>query len=96
MKEAIKSGGYGSYKKVFKEISNILYPLKSLINNEATLQALLHGLFSSYSEDNIKVITEFQLGGGEKLDIMLIIKANDRAKEYPPVGIELKYAKVGE
>ncbi|WP_419198629.1 hypothetical protein ACJZL3_04580 [Wolbachia endosymbiont of Rhagoletis cingulata] len=96
MKEAIKSGGYGNYKKVFKEISNILYPFKSLINNEATFQALLHGLFSSYSEDNIKVITEFQIGGGEKLDIMLIIKATDRAKEYPPVGIELKFAKVGE
>ncbi|MFT4314825.1 MAG: hypothetical protein AB3P11_07165 [Wolbachia pipientis] len=94
MKEAIKSSSDGNYKKVFKEISNILHPFKSLINNEATFQAVLHGLFSSYSDDNIKVITEFQIGGGEKLD-MILVQASG-AKEYPPIGIELKFAKAGE
>lgn len=94
MKNAIKSGDDSNYKKVFKEISNILYPFKSLINNEATFQAVLHGLFSSYSDDNIKVITEFQIGGGEKLD-MILVQASS-TKEYPPIGIELKFAKKKE
>lgn len=96
LNKAIKSGKYNDYKEVFKEISHILNPFKSLINNEAEFQAVLHGLFSSYSDDNIKVITEFQIGGGEKLDIMLIIQAIDKTTEHPPVGIELKFAKAGE
>lgn len=96
MKKALESGKYNDYKEVFKEISRILYPFKSLINNEAEFQAVLHGLFSSYSDDNIKVITEFQIGGGEKLDIMLIIQAIDKTTEHPPVGIELKFAKKKE
>ncbi|WP_353286513.1 hypothetical protein [Wolbachia endosymbiont (group A) of Crataerina pallida] len=93
---AIKSGEYADYKKLFEEISRILYPFKSLIKNEATFQAVLHGLFSSCSNDNIKVITEFQIGGGGKLDVMLVINATDEKGECPPVGIELKFAKVGE
>ncbi|WP_246039586.1 hypothetical protein [Wolbachia endosymbiont of Carposina sasakii] len=96
LSKAIKSGEYNDYKKLFEEISRILHPFKSLISNEATFQAVLHGLFSSYGEDNIKVITEFQIGGGEKLDVMLVINATDGKKEYPPVGIELKFAKKGE
>ncbi|BET31426.1 hypothetical protein [Wolbachia pipientis] len=96
LSKAIESGKYDDYKKLFEEISHILHPFKSLISNEATFQAVLHGLFSSYGEDNIKVITEFQIGGGEKLDVMLVINATDQKKEYPPVGIELKFAKKGE
>ncbi|MBA8770242.1 hypothetical protein HCR16_03850 [Wolbachia pipientis] len=96
LSKAIKSGKYDDYKKLFEEISRILHPFKSLINNEATFQAVLHGLFSSYGDDNIKVITEFQIGGGKKLDIMLVINATDEKEECPPVGIELKFAKKGE
>lgn len=96
LSKAIKSGKYDDYKKLFEEISRILHPFKSLISNEATFQAVLHGLFSSYGDDNIKVITEFQIGGGEKLDVMLVINATDEKEEYPPVGIELKFAKKGE
>ncbi|BET32751.1 MULTISPECIES: hypothetical protein [Wolbachia] len=96
LSKAIESGKYDDYKKLFEEISHILHPFKSLISNEATFQAVLHGLFSSYGEDNIKVITEFQIGGGEKLDVILVINATDQKKEYPPVGIELKFAKKGE
>ncbi|MGX9892643.1 hypothetical protein [Wolbachia endosymbiont of Protocalliphora sialia] len=96
LSKAIKSGKYDDYKKLFEEISHTLHPFKSLISNEATFQAVLHGLFSSYGEDNIKVITEFQIGGGEKLDVMLVINATDQKKEYPPVGIELKFAKKGD
>jgi hypothetical protein len=94
LNKAIKSGKYDDYKEVFKEISCILHPFKSLINNEAEFQAVLHGLFSSYSDDNIKVITEFQIGGGEKLDIMMVVQVV--GKDHPPVGIELKFAKAGE
>ncbi|WP_259348741.1 hypothetical protein [Wolbachia pipientis] len=94
LKQAVESGKYDDYKKVFKEISYILHPFKSLINNEAEFQAVLHGLFSSYSDDNIKVITEFQIGGGEKLDMMMVVQVV--GKEHPPIGIELKFAKEGK
>lgn len=51
----------------------------------------MHGLFSSYSDNNIKVITEFQIGGGE---IMMFVQVV--GKECPPIGIELKFAKEKE
>ncbi|WP_341812359.1 hypothetical protein [Wolbachia endosymbiont (group A) of Conops quadrifasciatus] len=94
--KAIKSSQYNDYKKLFEEISRILNPLRSLIKNEATFQAVLHGLFSSYSDNDMKVITEFQSGSGNKVDMMLVIQANDGEKEYSPVGIELKFAEQGK
>lgn len=96
LNKAIKSGEYDDYKKLFEEISRVLHPFESLINNEATFQAVLHGLFSSYSDNDIKVITEFQSGSGNKVDMMLVIQATDEAKEYSPVGIELKFAEQGK
>ncbi|WP_353274729.1 hypothetical protein [Wolbachia endosymbiont (group B) of Hofmannophila pseudospretella] len=94
LKQAIESGQYDDYKRVFTEVSHMLYSFKSLINNEADFQAVLHGLFSSYSDGNIRVITEFQIGGGEKLDIMMVVQVI--GKEHPPIGIELKFAKPGK
>ncbi len=82
----------------FQAISNVLFPLRWIVNRdnarEAGFHSILHGLF--YACDNpARVIIEFQLGGGERLDLVLL-RSPDSRDGVHPIGIELKFAGTGE
>ncbi|WP_425385077.1 hypothetical protein [Wolbachia endosymbiont (group B) of Schoenobius gigantella] len=87
----------GSHERLYQAISNVLYPLRWVVNRdnarEAGFHAILHGLF--YTCDNpARVISEFQVGGGGKLDLVLS-RALGRKGGTHPVGKELKFAATG-
>ncbi|WP_264954035.1 hypothetical protein [Wolbachia endosymbiont (group A) of Endotricha flammealis] len=93
-----------SHERFYQAISNVLNPpqpnnagLQSLawvVNRdnarEAGFHAALHGLF--YTCDNpARVVSEFQVGGGGKLDLVLS-RAIGRMGGTHPIGTELKFA----
>lgn len=90
-----------AYTGFFLKISEGIFPFKSLIKSESNVQAVLHGFFNYYSDlkleetpENIElVLTEFQIGGGGRIDMMIqgIGDSPQGSKEYIPVGLELKY-----
>lgn len=87
----------GSHERLYQAISNVLHPLRRVVNRdnarEAGFHAILHGLF--YTCDNpARVISEFQVGGGGKLDLVLS-RALGRRGGTHPVGKELKFAATG-
>lgn len=87
----------GSHERLYQAISNVLHPLRWVVNRdnarEAGFHAILHGLF--YTCDNpARVISEFQVGGGGKLDLVLS-RALGRRGGTHPVGKELKFAATG-
>lgn len=76
----------------------MLFPLKWVVNRnnarEVGFHSVLHGLF--YTCNNpARIIIEFQLGGGEKIDLVLLRSAESRGGVHP-IGIELKFAGTGE
>ena len=76
--------------RMFQAISNVLFPLRWVIRNEAEFHAMLHGLF--YICNNpARVIIEFQVGGGGKADLVLLRSVDNRDGGHPIV-IELKFA----
>ncbi len=96
------------YKELLAKVGEGVSPFKSLIEKEAHFQAVLHGLFSHYSdiklgdspENRALVLTEFQTGKGKRVDMLVHgVKFEDRgsnAKEYIPIGLELKGPREGK
>ncbi|MFP3029890.1 MAG: hypothetical protein ACEY3M_01495, partial [Wolbachia sp.] len=95
------------YKELLGKVGEGVSPFKSLIEKEAHFQAVLHGLFSHYSdiklgespESRALILTEFQTGKGKRVDMLVHgVKFADRgsnAKEYIPIGLELKGPREG-
>ncbi|MFP3030300.1 MAG: hypothetical protein ACEY3M_03770, partial [Wolbachia sp.] len=93
---------------LFGKLGEAVLPFKVLIEREAHTQAVFHGAFSHYSdiklgelqESRALVLTEFQTGRGKRIDMVVHgIKFADQAssaKEYDPVGLELKGPRKGE
>jgi hypothetical protein len=94
-----------AYKGLLTEVANAIYPIKDLITNEARLQAILNGLFSSYSDLKLQetsrslsnsakviIIPEFQTGAGGRVDMVIqgIGPSSQGTKEYQPIALELK------
>ncbi len=103
-----QSSSIGKYKKLFGKVGEAILPFKDLIKKEAHTQAVFHGAFSHYSdiklggsqENRALVLTEFQTGRGKRIDMLVhgIKFAGDdsNAKEYTPVGLELKGPREGK
>ncbi|MFP3030404.1 MAG: ankyrin repeat domain-containing protein, partial [Wolbachia sp.] len=93
---------------LFGKLGEAVLPFKVLIEREAHTQAVFHGAFSHYSdiklgesqESRALVLTEFQTGRGKRIDMVVHgIKFADQAssaKEYDPVGLELKGPREGK
>ncbi len=88
-----------AYKGLLTEVADAIYPIKDLITNEARLQAVLNGLFSSYSDLKLQetssktvIIPEFQVGAGGRVDMVIqgIGPSSQGTKEYTPMGLEFK------
>ncbi|WP_264707969.1 Ulp1 family isopeptidase [Wolbachia endosymbiont (group B) of Agriphila straminella] len=88
-----------AYKVLLSEVADAVYPIKDLITNEARLQAILNGLFSSYSDLKLQetsaktvIIPEFQVGAGGRVDMVIqgIGPSPQGAKEYTPIALEFK------
>ncbi|WP_265031852.1 hypothetical protein [Wolbachia endosymbiont (group A) of Merzomyia westermanni] len=82
------------HKALFQAISKVLFTLKWVVNRnnarEVGFHSVLHGLF--YTCDNpARIIIEFQLGGGEKIDLVLLRSAESRGGVHP-IAKELKFA----
>ncbi|WP_353276292.1 hypothetical protein [Wolbachia endosymbiont (group B) of Villa cingulata] len=103
-----RSQSIGKYKELFKKIGEAMLPFKNLVEKEAHTQAVFHGAFSHYSdiklgelqENRALVLTEFQTGRGKRIDMLVHgIKFgghDSNAKEYDPVGLELKGPREGK
>ncbi|OAB79342.1 hypothetical protein WSTR_05300 [Wolbachia endosymbiont of Laodelphax striatellus] len=103
-----RSQSIGKYKESFEKLGEAMLPFKDLIEKEAHTQAVFHGVFSHYSdiklgelqENRALVLTEFQTGRGKRIDMLVHgIKFADQAssaKEYDPVGLELKGPREGK
>ncbi|WP_353285322.1 ankyrin repeat domain-containing protein [Wolbachia endosymbiont (group A) of Beris morrisii] len=103
-----RSQSIGKYKELFGKLGEAMLPFKGLIEKEAHTQAVFHGAFSHYSdiklvesqENRALVLTEFQTGRGKRIDMLVhgIKFANQAssAKEYDPVGLELKGPREGK
>uniref|UniRef100_UPI003342A428 ankyrin repeat domain-containing protein n=1 Tax=Wolbachia endosymbiont (group B) of Pilophorus perplexus TaxID=3066160 RepID=UPI003342A428 len=103
-----QSQSIGKYKELFGKLGEAVLPFKVLIEREAHTQAVFHGAFSHYSdiklgesqENRALVLTEFQTGRGKRIDMVVHgIKFADQAssaKEYDPVGLELKGPREGK
>lgn len=86
------------HEQMFQAISNVLFPLRWIVNRdnarEVGFHSVLHGLF--YTCNNpARIIIEFQLGGGEKIDLVLL-RSVESEGDVHPIGIELKFAGMGE
>ncbi|BFD47610.1 MAG: hypothetical protein DMENIID0003_06840 [Wolbachia endosymbiont of Sergentomyia squamirostris] len=92
-------------KVLLTEVADKIYPIKDLITNEARLQAILNGLFSSYSDLKLQetssspsnsakvvIIPEFQVGAGGRVDMVIqgIGPSLQGTKEYTPIALEFK------
>lgn len=83
-----------SWEDFFKEVSKIIFPFRDLIKNEYDFQAVLDGIFCSYSDRKLSdkktnesvVLTEYQTGLGNRIDMIIHQKGN------PIIGLELKIA----
>ncbi|WP_341808579.1 hypothetical protein [Wolbachia endosymbiont (group E) of Neria commutata] len=94
-----------AYRELFAAIADAIYPIRGLITNEARLQAILNGLFSSYSDLKLQetssspsnsakvvIIPEFQVGAGGRVDMVIqgIGPSLQGTKEYTPIALEFK------
>ncbi|WP_265023075.1 Ulp1 family isopeptidase [Wolbachia endosymbiont (group B) of Ischnura elegans] len=88
-----------AYKVLLTEVADKIYSIKDLITNEARLQAILNGLFSSYSDLKLQetsaktvIIPEFQVGAGGRVDMVIqgISPSPQGTKEYTPIALEFK------
>ncbi len=103
-----QSPSIGKYQELFGKLGEGVLPFKVLIEKEAHTQAVFHGAFTHYSdvklgesqENRALVLTEFQTGRGKRIDMVVHgIKFADQAssaKEYDPVGLELKGPREGK
>ncbi|KHO02170.1 hypothetical protein JS61_08070 (plasmid) [Rickettsia felis] len=88
----------GPYSDMFTNIGKNLFSVKSLITNEAYFEAVLSGLLNSYSDIEfnqgdfkINVRPEFQVGGGERIDLFINVMSKNPADSDVLIGLELKY-----
>jgi len=87
----------GSNGDMFTSIGKNLFPIRSLITNEAYFAAMLSGLLNSYSDIEfqgdfkINVRSEFQVGGGERIDLFINVMSKNPADSDVLIGLELKY-----
>ncbi|WP_253303211.1 ankyrin repeat domain-containing protein [Wolbachia endosymbiont of Phyllotreta cruciferae] len=103
-----RSQSIGKYKELFGKLGEAVLPFKVLIEREAHTQAVFHGAFSHYSdmklgelqENRALVLTEFQTGRGKRIDMVVhgikFAGQASSAKEYDPVGLELKGPREGK
>ncbi|WP_264337371.1 hypothetical protein [Wolbachia endosymbiont (group B) of Dolichovespula media] len=94
------------YNSLLKKVGEGMFPFRDFINEEAHFQGALHGAFSYYSDlklgesSRALILTEFQTGRGKRIDMLVHgIKFADQAssaKEYDPVGLELKGPREGK
>ncbi|MFT4327816.1 MAG: hypothetical protein AB3P07_04345 [Wolbachia pipientis] len=87
------------YDLLTKKVGEGILSFRNFISEEAHFQGVLHGAFSYYSDLKLKespralVLTEFQTGRGKRIDMLvhgINIDKDGNAKEYDPVGLELK------
>ncbi|MFT4327777.1 MAG: hypothetical protein AB3P07_04135 [Wolbachia pipientis] len=99
-----QSSSIGEYNELFKKLGEAIFPFKSLVNGENDFQAVLDGAFNHYSDLRLQespettalVLTEFQTGRGKRADMLVHgIKFEGDAKEYTPIGLELKGPRSG-
>ncbi|MCC8369105.1 MAG: hypothetical protein LN573_03430, partial [Rickettsia endosymbiont of Oxypoda opaca] len=88
----------GPYGDMFTNIGKNLFSIKSLITSEAYFAAVLSGLLNSYSDIEfdqgdfkINVRPEFQVGGGERIDLFINVMSKNPADSDVLIGLELKY-----
>ncbi|MFP3012754.1 MAG: ankyrin repeat domain-containing protein [Rickettsia sp.] len=88
----------GPYGDMFANIGKNLFSVKSLITSEAYFAAVLSGLLNSYSDIEfdqgdfkINVRPEFQVGGGERIDLFINVMSKNPADSDVLIGLELKY-----
>lgn len=88
----------GPYGDIFTNIGKNLFSIKPLITREAYLAAVVSGLFNSYSDIEfsqgdfkINVRPEFQVGGGERIDLFINVMSKNPADSDVLIGLELKY-----
>lgn len=107
------NGKLGVYKDLFDMIKKLMYnkngnpkeTLVSMISSENRFKAFLDGLFTGLSDLDkdrvIAVLTEFQVGGGGRVDIMIQVVDNENPggernieelKKSVSMGFELKYS----
>ncbi|PRD22884.1 UNVERIFIED_CONTAM: Ankyrin-3 [Trichonephila clavipes] len=100
-----QSSSIGEYNELFKKLGEAIFPFKSLVNGENDFQAVLDGAFNHYSDLRLQespetralVLTEFQTGRGKRADMLVHgIKFEGDAKEYTPIGLELKLSRQGK
>ncbi|MFT4313550.1 MAG: ankyrin repeat domain-containing protein [Wolbachia pipientis] len=94
------------YNSLLKKVGEGMFSFRDFINEEAHFQGVLHGAFSYYSDLKLQespkalILTEFQTGRGKRIDMVVHgIKFADQAssaKEYDPVGLELKGPREGK
>lgn len=103
----------GAYKSLFDAIKKVMCDknrkpkqnLVSMMSNENRFKAFLDGLLTGLSDLDkgrvIAVLTEFQVGGGGRIDIMMQVVDNENSnekkkieelKESVSIGFELKYS----
>ncbi|MFP3012711.1 MAG: ankyrin repeat domain-containing protein [Rickettsia sp.] len=88
----------GPYGDMFTNIGKNLFSVKSLITSEAYFATVLSGLLNSYSDIEfdqgdfkINVRPEFQVGGGERIDLFINVMSKNPADSDVLIGLELKY-----
>lgn len=88
----------GPYGDMFTNIGKNLFSVKSLITSEAYFAAVLSGLLNSYSDIEfdqgdfkINVRPEFQVGGGERIDLFINVMSKNPTDSDVLIGLELKY-----
>lgn len=81
------------HKELFRAISKVLIPLKNTINvnSEARFHSILHGIFYACNNPD-RVLIEYQVGGGGKLDLLLL-RPIEHGQNTHPIGEELKFAR---
>ncbi|WP_353285220.1 ankyrin repeat domain-containing protein [Wolbachia endosymbiont (group A) of Beris morrisii] len=102
------SSSIDEYNELLGKIGEGIFPFKSLVNKEAHFQGILNGVFSYYSDLKLQelpetralVLTEFQTGGGERIDMLVhgikFVAQGGNAEEYTPIGLELKTSRQGK
>jgi hypothetical protein len=96
------------YTELFKKMGEGIFPMKTFVTKESDTKAISHGVLSFYSairlqeplEARALVLIDFQTGRGKLIDVLIHgIKFADQggnAKEYIPVGLELKGPRKGK
>ncbi len=93
------------YDSLTRKVGEGMFSFKDFIGEEAHFQGVLHGAFSYYSDLKLKespralILTEFQTGRGKRIDMVVHGISTDKdgnAKEYDPVGLELKGPREGK